>query len=347
MRIVPLYGNSAVAVSEVAITQLASGWVVTATCDPCRSQMELAVWQGTGAALTQASTITANLECYSVALVAITPNTVITVNDNYHAYVIAWNVSSKGVISILPGMATVSPDGVAQVAITQISSTEVVTAICDKGENLTVTSWYIPSGGDVTQLNSAQTGCNGGAAVTAVDYVKTGLVVTAATDGSNDLYLVSWTVGGSGYVAQNGFATAGTVDSLLPVVYWKSNDVVTPLANGSSDLEVIDWSVAYNIKRLATGTAGTIASTTPGACIVPTDNLLFTAVDNSLGNLSVEVWKRSGKNLNKLASYNSTWPLYAYGSSPLRATGISPHRTVTASVQSSSQNLELEVWQLE
>ena len=349
--IVPLYGNSAGNIESASITELKTGWVVTAVCNS-KAKLEMIVWNDTGTALARKGTYTATRDCVGVAVTTLNDSTVVTVNGAQASFafeVTAWQVSSTGSISPLgTTAASCATCGAGSVSIATLDATRVVTASITSDYALLVSAWLVPSNGDITLQGSAQaTGTfSNTPGITAPNSSQ---VITAGPAGNCgqvacDLEVISWNVDGSGDVVEQNTAQAG-VSGYVGAISWNSNTVVTPLINSSHDLELISWSVSSGgvITRQAAGTAGQVQLSPIAACIIPTDNLPFTAVYDSSSYLAAEVWEPSGSSgLKELTTDDTKLLQFAIGAVP-----IGPHRVVTAAATEPNIKLELEEWELE
>jgi len=342
-----------------AIAELKDGWVVTALCNGSNN-LEVIVWQDAGAGLVRKSSHKSASECFGVS-VAISPfnsSTVVTaVVDTVGAVELAaWQVSSTGSISQLGTTATLSSaSGFQEVSIAQLDATRVVTALVDLSNSASVTSWLVPSTGDIKM--------EGGASLTgSFDWISVaGLnstqVVTASstkptttTNPGNDLGIIAWSIDSDGNVTQQpGSATAGYAET-PEILLWNSNQVVTAFQNGALDLELITWTVnsAGTVTRQYTGAGGRIAGGVNGSqvalCIMPSEGP-FTAVLSPDGTvLDVELWEKSGSKLVEFRTYDT-----AFSYAPTSCSPINTNEVVTASYYfdgNPNHDLELNEWGL-
>ncbi len=172
--------------------------------------LQVVAWQDTTTSLVNigSASVSNGLPIQSVAASGLDANRVVTADvDSTGALSIdTWVIGgAAGVVqqngySTGPGVADTIVD--ADVSITTVSSTLVVTAFNDSSGNVVIQAWTISSGGLPTPLSDV--GHNGPATQVAIATINSGQVITAAGTGNNSLKITVWTVDSSGVQYQNG-----------------------------------------------------------------------------------------------------------------------------------------------
>ena len=179
--------------------------------------LEVVAWQDTTISLVNigSANVANGLAIQSVAASGLDANRVVTADvDSTGALSIdTWVIGgAAGVVqqngySTGPGVADTIVD--ADVSITTVSSTLVVTAFNDSSGNVVIQAWTISSGGLPTPLSDV--GHNGPATQVAIATINSGQVITAAGTGNNSLKITVWTVDSSGVQYQNGITENASV----------------------------------------------------------------------------------------------------------------------------------------
>lgn len=133
-------------------------------------------------------------------------------------------------------------------------------------------------------------------------------LVTAVKDGSGNLKLISWSIGGNQIRRLNAEgASAGAVSRISSVRVGKSDSgrMVTAVRDGGNNLKLILWNTGFNgtITR-SPGRAGQAGEVTRIAAAAPPANAanvnrVVTAVRDGSGNLKVIGWKVEGNDVNR------------------------------------------------
>jgi hypothetical protein len=140
-------------------------------------------------------------------------------------------------------------------------------------------------------LSRGATGQAGAISEVDVALVRAGRIATAVRDGSGDLKVIVWDIGGSGEtVTRRGSGVAGAI-AKVAICSVGLDMVATAVIDGGGELKVILWRVEPNgdVTRLESATAG--GQITDVAVSFLTRNHLATASRRANGTLRVDVWK--------------------------------------------------------
>lgn len=181
-------------------------------------------------------------------------------------------------------------------AVQGLSSSEILTAMKNGSNNLELIGFYLKDG-VLSRGASATAGTVGEVALAVFERTA----VTAVRSGSNDLLLISWSVGSDVQsikrLKDSGHA-AGEA-SCITIAPVNKNMFVTALRDGSGDLLLICWDLQADgsFKRLGesnpaghpkqAGTVSLVAATSVG------NNLVVTAVKNGSNDLELIAWQVS------------------------------------------------------
>jgi len=326
------YGNSAGAVSQVSVANLAPNWVATGVRNGA-GDIELIAWKSTGHALLRKGSATSSAGAVSnasVATVALTPNLVVTGGIYSNTLQLtSWSVSATGAVTY--GSYALSFVDASFVRMTKLDS-QLLLAVTDSDGLLNVSMWGMIDG----QISPSGNTYGAAGTIPAVAAVNPSWFVTAIRTSAGNLQLDSWYVNADKAMLHQATASAGAV-SQLDITAWDSGHVATPVRNGAGDLELIDWTLNTTTGAIARNSSETVGgiSKVAASTIGP---LVFTASLNSTGNVDAGVW---GYNGTQITAGDSALEeaATAVAAAPL-STGL---YSVTAS-RTAAGKLQVDVW---
>ncbi len=338
-HLIPVYGATGPAVSQIAVAECAGG-LVTAVRNSS-GKLLVSQWQDTGTNPFLLATGSAGVVS-QVAVAAPYSNIIVTavINGTNEIELITWKTGST-TLKRLASVNSTAASSISMSVFEDASGPKVATAARDSNGNLSISVWYISPSGQIT-WDAGYTGPPVIEAAIAPTYF-TDQLVTAVRTSSGDLQVTSWTYDlTANLIIQQGSASAGGVKQ-LSLGFWTSDaatytDMATAVVNGSSKLEIISWRVTESGAVSREGSANAEAASQ--VAVGTTWNLeAMTAIVNSSGSLGAATWIDAPVTLDVNDDTTSAITNVAIAQS------ASPNHMVTAS-RTASGTLALEVWEV-
>lgn len=335
----PLYSNTAGSVKQVSVANLQQSWVVTAV-ENSSGNLEVIVWNDTGTALSSTGSATGGA-VNRVAITGLDSSRVVTADVNAttgYMELSVWKVTFPAGTIAQQGSTISLCCTTTAIAISRLDSSHVATAASFIG-TLYVNAFKISSTGVFTTEGVASAGA---VSQTSITTLTSKQVATAVRNGSGDLEVISWSIGG-GSVTLQGDATAGTAKHVASTAIF-TNQVNTAIINGKGNLELINWGVTAGGKftRQTSKTAGAASQ----VALTYGELSPFTATVDNSKNLAVEAWNSSTTSISKLDSYNSTSAVNQIAVAQDWDANLVGNTAFVTAARNSSGDLEVTAWLL-
>ena len=335
----PLYSNTAGGVKQVSIANLQQSWVVTAV-ENSSGNLEVIVWNDTGTTLSRTGSATGG-PVSRVAITGLDSSRVVTADVNPTTGdmdLSVWKVTfPAGTIAQQGSTISVCCTTTA-IAISRLDSSHVATAASFVG-NLYVNAFKISSKGVFTTEGVASAGA---VSQTSISTLTSKQVVTAVRNGSGDLEVRSWSIGG-GVVTAQGDATAGTAKHVAGTAIF-TTQVTTAIINGKGNIELINWGVTSGGK--VTRQTSTTGGTPSQVALTYGELSPFTATVDGSKDLTVEAWNSSTTSISKLDSYNSTTAINQIAVAQDWDANLVGNTAFVTAARNSGGDLEVTAWLL-
>jgi len=300
-NLIPLYGATAGAVSDVAVATTVApsagraGDVAAAVVNGS-GELEVIGWQDTTTKLVRLGSASVDGKTSSVAITGLDASRVVTASysGDFTVALNTWKLGGSDAGVVRQGSETQQPAFIGgSIGIARLSSTRVAVSFVDPSStDLFVYAYDISASGVPTYLAAwGVTGvADSGIGLLGITPVSSDLVMTAIRDLSGNLKVITWKVTASSVLPMDTY-TAGAVSKVSIGADFGAGSVMTACVNGSGDLENIYWSIsaAGKISRGETVTAGRVADT---AAVWSQNDLRVSAVRGEPGgDLALERWQ--------------------------------------------------------
>jgi hypothetical protein len=284
-------------------------YVVAAAAD-ANQDLEVIAWQDTTLAQVPAIGVEQGGGLLGVGITGLDSGRVVTasIDGSGALSIITWSVSSAGVVE-QKGYSTSENNPYHNVAITTLSSTEVVTVFRQATGSFAVEAFTIDAEGLPTPVlpivNPPASIAGTEALQVSIATVGGNLVTTATNDSDLDLVVMNWRVDSAGVHAESEFFQGGSVSNNLggnvaiaagtkirlndkPPFLQYVQSAVTPTIDGSANVHDFYWSISDTGGLTRTGEPAATTSDNEfyvAACMLP-DNTAITVYANDSGIVS-------------------------------------------------------------
>ncbi|WP_334139908.1 hypothetical protein [Methanothrix soehngenii] len=237
----------------------------------------------------------------------------------------------------------------------------IASATQDSNGYLKVIIWNVNDDGTITRISDASAGkitqvslTKGGNYYSAGKEVPGQFLVTAAQDSQRNLNVISWQVDENGRVVKKGQASAGKIG--LVSATGLDDLVATATQDSNGNLKVIVWGIdEYGVisRKGDSGSAGEkISQISEGQRGRKTDTgsrRLYTAVQDSNGNLKVIVWEidKNGVISRKGDSGSAAGKIGLVSTASILIPGDIENDYLATATQDSNGNLKVIVWEID
>jgi hypothetical protein len=358
-NLIPLYGATAGAVSDVAVTTTVPlpgdrAADVAAAMVSGHGDLELIAWQDTTTALEPLGGGHVAGATTAVAITGLDAHRVVTASysGNFTVAVNVWKLGSSD--SGVENQGSNQQPGFigGSIGIARLSSTRVAVSFVDPSSNdLFVYAYDISSSGTPKEIAAwSVTGiADSGIGLLGITAVSSDMVMTAVRDLAGNLRVITWKISSSEVLDIDSY-TAGAVKKVSISGQFGAGSVMTSSVNSLNGLENIYWSISSSghITRGDTAILGE-GHVTDSAGVWSPEGLRVTAIRSAPGGfLDLERWQDPFLASNgEIGDYASSTPismvaLASEGAGPAEDHEIQNYFVTAA--RSSAGDLEVEVF---